>query len=194
MRCLHVIDTLRPTPVTTALAALVGTRLRSSGEADLHDVLSFTGGAADDLLRPRVRRLFVAGGGLDVAAVVHARAYDVVHAVDAASAHRLAPVVLGSSSTPFVYAGRALARVAGPTFGRAADDSLAGAADLAIFDAAADAAEPRADLGTRVVRLELTRSGLVPADGSALALDALPPKAASVLREWMACLARAAAA
>ena len=194
MRCLHVIDTLRPTPLATALAALVGTRLRSTADPDLHDVLAFTGGAADELLRPRVRRLFVAGGGLDVAAVVHARAYDVVHAVDAASAHRLAPVVLGSSSTPFVYSGRALGRITGPAFGRAADDSLAGAADLAIFDASADAAEPRADLGSRVVRLEIARSGVLPDDGSALALDALPPRAASVLREWMACLSRAAAA
>src|SRR4051812_1719526 len=110
MRCLHVIDSLRPTAVTAVLAALVGTRLRAGGEGDLHDVLAFNGGAADDLLRPRIRRLFVAGGGLDITAVVHARAYDVIHALDAASAHRIAPLVLGSSSTPFVYSGRGLTR------------------------------------------------------------------------------------
>jgi hypothetical protein len=193
MRCLHVLDALRPTPTTTALAALLATRLRATGDGDLHDVLAFSGGGAEELLRPRARRLFVAGGGLDVAAVVHARAYDVIHAIDAASAHRLAPLVLGSSATPFVYSGRALTRAAGPTFGRAADDSLAAASDLAILDAAADAADARSELGGRVVRLDLTRSGLVPTDGTSVSLDALPPRAAAVLREWLACLARAAA-
>ena len=100
MRCLHVIDALRPSPITAALAALLGTRLRATGEGDVHDVLAFSGGAADEALRARARRLFVAGAGIDVAAVVHARAYDVIHAVDAASAHRIAPLILGSSATP----------------------------------------------------------------------------------------------
>ena len=194
MRCLHVIDALRPSPVTAALTALLGTRLRPTGEGDVHDVLGFSGGTVDDGLRARARRVFVAGAGLDVAAIVHARAYDVIHAVDASSAHRIAPLILGSSATPFVYSGRALMHVSGPTFGRAADDSLAAAADLTILDAAADAAEARPDLGSRMVRLDLSRAGLVPADGSALSLDALPPRAPSVLREWLACLARAAAA
>jgi hypothetical protein len=192
MRCLHVLDALRPTPIATALAALLATRLRTTGEADLHDVLAFSGGAAEELLRPHARRLFVAGGGLDVAAIVHARAYDVIHAVDAASAHRIAPLVLGSSATPFVYSGRGLTRASGPTFGRTADESLAAAADLAILDASADA-EARGELGSRVVRLDLVRSGLMPVDGTAVSLDALPPRASSVLREWLACLARAAA-
>jgi hypothetical protein len=194
MRCLHVLDALRPSPITTALAALLATRLRATGEGDLHDVLAFSGGGAEELLKPRARRLFVAGGGLDVAAVVHARAYDVIHAVDAASAHRIAPLVLGSSATPFVYSGRGLMRVAGPTFGRAADESLAAASDVAVLDASSETADARGELGSRVVRLELTRSGLLPSDGTAVNLDALPPRAASVLREWLACLARAAAA
>ena len=193
MRCLHVIDALRPTPVTGALVALLSTRLRVTGEGDTHDVLAFSGGPAEDALRPRARRLFIAGGGLDIAAVIHARAYDVIHAVDAASAHRLAPLVLGSSGTPFVYSGRGLARLAGPSFGRAADDSLSAAADLTILDASTDPADSRADLGGRFVRLDLVRSGLLPADG--LPADDPPsPRAASVLREWLACLARAAAA
>ncbi len=110
MRCLHVIDALRPSPITAALAALLGTRLRATGEGDVHDVLAFDGSAADEALRARARRLFVAGAGIDVAAIVHARAYDVIHAVDAASAHRIAPLILGSSATPFVYSGRALLR------------------------------------------------------------------------------------
>jgi hypothetical protein len=193
MRCLHVIDALRPTPVTGALVALLGTRLRVSGEGDTHDVLAFCGGSAEEAVRARARRLFIAGGGLDIAAVVHARAYDVIHAIDAASAHRIAPLVLGSSSTPFVYSGRGLARLAGPTFGRAADESLAAAADLTILDASSDPAEHRADLGNRLVRLDLVRSGLVPLDGDA-ADEPPSPRAASVLREWLACLARAAAA
>jgi hypothetical protein len=194
MRCLHVIDALRPSPITAALAGLLGTRLRSGGESDVHDVLAFCGGATDDALRARARRIFVAGAGIDIAAVVHARAYDVVHAVDASAAHRIAPLILGSSATPFVYSGRALLHVSGPTFGRAADDSLAAAADLTILDAAGDGADARPDLGSRMVRLDLSRAGLVPADGTALALDALPPRTSSVLREWLACLARAAAA
>ena len=106
MRCLHVIDALRPSPITAALAALLGTRLRATGEGDVHDVLAFCGGAADEALRPRARRIFVAGAGIDIAAIVHARAYDVIHAVDAAAAHRIAPLILGSSATPFVYSGR----------------------------------------------------------------------------------------
>jgi hypothetical protein len=193
MRCLHVVDALRATPITTALAALLATRLRATGEGDLHDVLAFAGGNAEELLRPRVRRLFVAGGGLDVAAVVHARAYDVVHAVEAWSAHRIAPLVVGSSATAFVYSGRAVTRDSGPMYGRSADESLAAAADLTILDATTDASEARGELGHRVVRLELMRAGVVPPDGTA-SLDPLPPKAASVLREWLACLARAAAA
>jgi hypothetical protein len=194
MRCLHVIDTLHATPVTGALVALLGTRLRSTGEGDAHDVLAFSGGPAEDALRARARRLFVAGGGLDVAAVVHARAYDVIHAVDAASAHRLAPLVLGSSATPFVYSGRGLARLAGPVFGRAAEESLSAAADLTILDASTEAGDGRAELGGgRLVRLDLVRSGLLPADGRP-AEDPPSPRAASVLREWLACLARAAAA
>jgi hypothetical protein len=194
MRCLHVIDALRPSPITAALAGLIGTRLRSAGDGDVHDVLAFNGGTADEALRSRARRIFVAGAGIDVAAVVHARAYDVIHAVDAPAAHRIAPLILGSSATPFVYSGRALAQLLGPTFGRAADESLAAAADLTVLDASADGADGRADLGSRLVRLDLTRSGLVAADGRAPALDALPPGAPSVLREWLACLARAAAA
>jgi hypothetical protein len=194
MRCLHVIDAVRPSPITAALAALLGTRLRATGDSDVHDVLAFNGGTADEALRARARRLFVAGAGIDVAAVVHARAYDVIHAVDAASAHRIAPLILGSSATPFVYSGRGLLRVAGPTFGRAADESLAAAADIAILDAAVDIGDARSELGTRMVRIDLSRSGLVPGDGSTIALDALPPRASTVLREWLACLARAAAA
>jgi len=194
MRCLHVIDALRPSPITAALAGLLGTRLRAAGENDGHDVLAFSGGSADDLLRTRARRIFVAGAGIDVAAVIHARAYDVIHAVDASAAHRIAPLILGSSATPLVYSGRALTQPGSPTFGRAADESLAAAADLTILDASADGPDARADLGSRLVRLDLARSGLLPADGSALSLDALPPRVPSVLREWLACLARAAAA
>ncbi len=194
MRCLHVIDALRPSPLTAALTALLGTRLRPIGESDVHDVLGFSGGTIDDGLRARARRVFVAGAGLDVAAIVHARAYDVIHAVDATSAHRIAPLILGSSATPFVYSGRGLTRpIGGPTFGRAADESLAAAADLAILDATVDASDARAELGSRLVRIDLARSGLVPADGSALDLEALPPRVPPVLREWLACLARAAA-
>ena len=194
MRCLHVIDALRPSPITAALAALLGTRLRAAGDGDGHDVLAFSACPADDALRTRARRIFVAGAGIDVAAVVHARAYDVIHAVDASAAHRIAPLILGSSATPLVYSGRALAQPGGPTFGRAADESLAAAADLTILDASADGTDARADLGSRLVRLDFARSGLLPADGSALALDPLPPRVPSVLREWLACLARAAAA
>jgi hypothetical protein len=194
MRCLHVIDALRPSPATAALAALIGTRLRPTGESDVHDVLAFSGGAADEILRPRARRLFVAGAGLDIAAIVHARAYDVIHAVDAAAAHRIAPLVVGSSSTPFVYSGRGLSRLSGPTFGRAADESLSAAADLTILDAAADAAEARTDLGSRLVRLDLARIGLAAEADSTLPAEGLSPPAASVLREWLSCIARAAAA
>lgn len=193
MRCLHVIDALRPTPIAGALVALLSTKLRPAGEADAHDVLAFAGGAAEEAVRLRARRLFVAGGGLDVTAVVHARAYDVIHAIDAASAHRIAPLVLGSSSTPFVYSGRGLARLDGPGFGRAADESLAAAADLAILDAA-ESGDTRHDLGGRVVRLDLARSGLVPAGGASAPDEPLSPRATAVLREWLACLARAAAA
>jgi hypothetical protein len=192
MRCLHVLDALRPTPVTAALTALLATRLRAGGEADTHDLLAFTAGPTDEALKARARRVFFAGGGLDLAAIVHARAYDVIHAVDAASAHRIAPLVLGSSATPFVYSGRGLSGVAGPTFGRAADESLAAASDLAVLDASVDAAESRPELAGRVVRLELLRSGVVAADGAGL--DASAPRTASVLREWLACLARVAAA
>src|SRR6187402_946740 len=138
MRCLHVIDALRPSPITAALAGLLGTRLRAAGESDVHDVLAFSNGAVDEALRSRARRIFVAGAGIDVAAVVHARAYDVIHAVDATAAHRVAPLILGSSATPLVYSGRALAQASGPTFGRAADESLAAAADLTILEASAD--------------------------------------------------------
>jgi len=194
MRCLHVIDALRPSPLTAALAGLIGTRLRAAGESDGHDVLAFSGGPADEALRSRARRIFIAGAGIDIAAVVHARAYDVIHAVDASAAHRIAPLILGSSATPLVYSGRALALSGGPTFGRVADESLAAAADLTILDASADAADARADFGNRLVCLDLARSGLLPSDGSALSLDALPARAPSVLREWLACLARAAAA
>lgn len=193
MRCLHVIDALRPTPIAGALVALLSTKLRPAGEADAHDVLAFAGGAAEEAVRLRARRLFVAGRGLDVPAVVHARAYDVIHAIDAASAHRIAPLVLGSSSTPFVYSGRGLARLDGPGFGRAADESLTAAADLAILDAA-EPGDTRHDLGGRVVRLDLARSGLVPAGGASAADEPLSPRATAVLREWLACLARAAAA
>ena len=193
MRCLHVIDALRPSPITAALAALLATRLRPTGEGDAHDVLAFHGGTDDEVIRSRARRVFVAGAGIDVASVVHARAYDVIHAVDAASAHRIAPLILGSSATPFVYSGRGLARLYGPTFGRAADESLAAAADLTILDTFADASEPRGEAGSHLVRIDLSRSGLVPTDGHALALDALPPRVSAVLREWLACLARAAA-
>jgi hypothetical protein len=194
MRCLHVIDTLRPSPTAAALAALLGTRLRPTGEGDVHDVLGFSGGAAEDILRPRARRLFVAGAGLDIAAIVHARAYDVIHAVDAAAAHRIAPLVLGSSATPFVYSGRGLARRSGPTFGRAADESLTSAADLTILDTATDGADVRSELGSRLVRLDLARAGLISEHDGALSPDALPPRAPAILREWLACLARAAAA
>jgi hypothetical protein len=194
MRCLHVIDALRPSPITAALTALLGTRLRATGESDVHDVLGFSGGMVDDGLRAKARRVFVAGAGLDVAAIVHARAYDVIHAVDAPSAHRIAPLILGSSATPFVYSGRGLGRPAGPTFGRAADESLAAAADLAILDAMVDASDARAEIGSRLVRIDLARSGLLPADGSLLDPEALPARASAVLREWLACLARAAAA
>jgi hypothetical protein len=194
MRCLHVIDALRPSPITAALAGLLGTRLRATGESDVHDVLAFSGGATDDAVRTRARRIFVAGAGIDVAAVVHARAYDVIHALDATAAHRIAPLILGSSATPLVYSGRALAQPGGPTFGRAADESLAAAADLTIVDASAEDADTRTDVGSRMVRLDLARSGLMPADGSAHAPDALPTRALSVLREWLACLARAASA
>jgi hypothetical protein len=193
MRCLHVIDALRPSPVTAALGLLLVTRVRAAGDPDLHDVLAFAGGPADELLRSRARRVFVAGGGLDIAAVVHARAYDVIHAVDAPAAHRIAPLVLGSSATPFVYSGRGLAPRPEVSHGRAADESLTAAADLALLDAAADASEARLDLGARVVRLDFLRSGLASADGGSLT-DPLPPRAASVLREWLACLARATAA
>ena len=193
MRCLHVIDALRPTPITAALTALLATRLRPGGEADTHDLLAFTAGPADESLKARARRVFLAGGGLDLAAIVHARAYDVIHAVDAAAAHRIAPLVLGSSATPFVYSGRGLTRGGAPTYGRAADESLAAAADLAVLDAASDAADGRVDHGGRFVRLDLRRSGVLPADG-APALDPAAPRTASVLREWLACLARVAAA
>jgi hypothetical protein len=194
MRCLHVIDALRPSPITAALAGLIGTRLRAAGESDVHDVLAFSGGAADDVLRTRARRIFVAGAGIDVAAVVHARAYDVIHALDASAAHRIAPLILGSSATPLVYSGRALTQLGGPTFGRAADESLAAAADLTILEASTDGADARTDLGSRMVRLDLAGASLPPADGSALTLDALPGRVPSVLREWLACLARAASA
>jgi hypothetical protein len=194
MRCLHVIDTLRPSPITAALAGLLGTRLRAAGDGDVHDVLAFSGGAADEAVRVHARRIFVAGVGIDVAAVVHARAYDVIHAVDASAAHRIAPLILGSSATPFVYSGRALAQADGPTFGRAADDSLAAAADLTILDPSGDGIDTRSDLGSRMVRLDLARAGLVPADGGTLPLEAAPGRTPSVLREWLACLARAAAA
>ena len=194
MRCLHVIDALRPSPTTAALAALLGTRVRAAGESDAHDVLAFCGGTPDDALRSRARRIFVAGAGIDAAAVVHARDYHVIHAVDASAAHRIAPLILGSSATPLVYSGRALTLPGGPTFGRAADDSLAAAADLTILDASAAGTDARTDLGSRMVRLDLARSGLLPADGSSVSLDALPPHAPSVLREWLACLARAGAA
>ena len=193
MRCLHVIDALRPTPVATALGLLLVTRIRASGEPDAHDVLAFAGGPAEEAFRGRARRVFVAGGGLDVAAVMHARAYDVIHAVDPTSAHRIAPLVLGSSATPFVYSGRGLSADPDAAHGRAADDSLAAAADLAVLDASGDGHEPRLDLGTRVVRLDFLRSGLAASDGMA-PVDPLPPRAASVLREWLACLARATAA
>jgi|SRR5688500_7598674 hypothetical protein len=193
MRCLHVIDALRPSPVTVALGLLLVTRVRATGDPDLHDVLAFSGGPAEDAIRSRARRVFVAGGGLDIAAVVHARAYDVIHAVDATSAHRIAPLVLGSSSTPFVYSGRGLTPGPEAAYGRAADESLAASADLTVLDASGDGHEPRLDLGARVVRLDFLRSGLAANDGAALA-DPLPPRAASVLREWLACLARATAA
>jgi hypothetical protein len=172
---------------------LLVTRVRATGDPDLHDVLAFAGGAAEDAIRGRARRVFIAGRGLDVAAVVHARAYDLIHAVDAASAHRIAPLVLGSSATPFVYSGRGLAPGPGAAHGRAADDSLAAAADLTVLDASGDRPEPRLDLGTRVVRLEFLRSGLAAGDGTALT-DPLPPRAASVLREWLASLTRVTAA
>jgi hypothetical protein len=191
MRCLHVIDTMRPSPITAALAALLGTRLRATGESDVHDVLAFGGGAADEILRPRARRIFIAGAGLDIAAIVHARAYDVIHAVDAAAAHRIAPLVLGSSATPFVYSGRGLATAGGPTFGRAADESLARAADLSIV-AGADGGDAAAELGPRIVRLDLGQGGR-PAEDAAGAPDT-PPPAASVLREWLSCLTRTVAA
>jgi hypothetical protein len=194
MRCLHVIDALRPSPITAALAGLIGTRLRATGDGDVHDVLAFAGGPADDAVRSRARRIFVAGAGLDVAAVVHARAYDVIHALDASAAHRIAPLILGSSSTPLVYSGRALAQPSGPTFGRAADESLAAAADLTILEASTDGADARTDLGSRLVRLDFARAGLQAADGSALPLDTLALRAPPVLREWLACLARAASA
>jgi hypothetical protein len=194
MRCLHVVDALRPSPATAALAALIGTRLRPTGEGDVHDVLAFSGGDADELLRPRTRRLFVAGAGLDIAAIVHARAYDVIHAVDAAAAHRIAPLILGSSATPFVYSGRSLVRLSGPTFGRAADESLAAAADLTILDTSADAADLRTDLGSRLVRLDLAQAGLTEAEDGARSAETLSPHTAAVLREWLACIARAAAA
>jgi hypothetical protein len=194
MRCLHVIEALRPSPITAALAGLLGTRQRPGGDTDVHDVLAFSSGPADDALRIGARRIFVAGAGIDVAAVVHARAYDVIHALDASAAHRIAPLILGSSATPLVYSGPALAQLGGATFGRAADESLAAAADLTILDAPLDAADARSDLGSRFVRLDLARAGLMAADGTALALDALPPRRRSVLREWLACLARAAAA
>jgi hypothetical protein len=158
----------------------------------VHDVLAFGGGAADEILRPRARRIFIAAAGLDIAAIVHARAYDVIHAVDAAAAHRIAPLVLGSSATPFVYSGRGLATADGPTFGRAADESLARAADLTVVAPAADGGDTTVELGPRVVRLDVRQAGL-PAEGAAAATDA-PPPAASVLREWLSCLARTAAA
>lgn len=193
MRCLHVIDALRPSPTTAALGLLLVTRVRATGDPDLHDVLAFSGGSAEESLRSRARRVFVAGGGLDVAAIVHARAYDVIHAVDAPSAHRIAPLVLGSSGTPFVYSGRGLAPGPDVAHARAADESLAAAADLTVLDASGDGYEARLDLGARVTRLDFLRSGLAASDGATLS-DPLPPRAASVLREWLACLARATAA
>jgi hypothetical protein len=194
MRCLHVIDALRRSAATTALASLMGTRLRPTGESDVHDVLAFSGGPADEILRPRARRIFVAGAGLDIAAIVHARAYDVIHAVDTAAAHRIAPLILGSSATPFVYSGRSLSRLSDPTFGRAADESLAAAADLTIVDAVADAVEARTDLGSRLVRLDFAQAGLAVEPDGASSRDTPSPLAASVLREWLACIARTAAA
>ena len=195
MRCLHVIDALRPSPITAALAALLGTRLRAAGESDVHDVLAFSGGAVDEALRSRARRIFVAGAGIDVAAVVHARAYDVIHAVDATvgAPHRAAdPRLVGDAprlQRPRPGAGRADRPSGAPPTRASPPPPISPSSRRPT-----DGTDARAELGSRMVRLDLARSGLVPADGSALSLDALPPRASSVLREWLACLARAAAA
>jgi hypothetical protein len=185
MRCLHVVDSLAATPHACALLALLKLHRSLPGAADdIHDVLGLAGGDLEPGLTAQARRLYIAGGGLDVAAVVHARAYDVVHAVDAVAAHHVAPLVVAAFAGAFVYSGRALASH------RHADDAdpvLLAATDLSIVDPA-DSLDPLLDVGGHLARLELSRvAALSPAEGS----TAGPGRTQDfVLREWLALLVR----
>jgi hypothetical protein len=197
MRCLHVVDTLEATPAACGLLALlrIRSKVAAAAQADLdtHDVLAFRGGPLDDRMRVHARRLFVASGGLEVAAILHARAYDVVHALEPGSGHRLAPYVLGASQCALVYSGRLATRPGSyPRYGRAADDSLVAASDLAILDASTEPAfDARLDRAGRVARLDLTRSGEALPDRSSADGDCLA-SSDFALREWLSLLARAA--
>jgi hypothetical protein len=74
----------------------------------------------------------------------------------------------------------------GSTFGRAADESLVAASDLAILAVATDPAfDARLDLGGRIARLALAASDM--AEPGPL------PATDFVMREWLSLLARAAA-
>jgi hypothetical protein len=188
MRCLHVVASLAITPHACALTALLRLQRTMPGAADdIHDVLAFEAGDLEAAVSAYARRLYVAGGGLDLAAVLHARGYDVVHALDVRGARQVAPLVVGTSGGAFVYSGRSLGGLHAP--GDLADDVLVAASDLSIVDPSDAALDPTLDVGGHLARLDLSRlAALATADGEIASSVRYHEFA---LREWLALLVRA---
>jgi hypothetical protein len=194
MHCLHVLDALDDRGSVRALLHLLRLAAFESAFDEtlaVHDVLALAGGPLEREIRTHARRVTLAASGLEITAAVLTRDYDIVHALDASSARRLAPLITSAASAAFIYSGPALIGAARrQTHGaEPAHRALLAASDLVVM--APETCESPvlgASLVHRSVCLDLARlAEPEPADldgGAGIDVDA--PELHFIVREWAA--------
>jgi hypothetical protein len=196
MHCLHVLDALDERgPVRALLHLLRLAALESALDETLavHDVLAMAGGALEAEIRAYARRVTIAATGLEITAAVLTRDYDIVHALEARSARRLAPLITSAASAAFIYSGPALAGRTRPltTGHEPAHRALLAASDLVVM-APESCASPAlgASLVHRSVCLDLARlAEPQPTDpGHLRPIDIDAPELHFIVREWAAAI------
>ena len=195
MHCLHVLDALDERgPVRALLHLLRLAALESALDETLavHDVLAMAGGALEGEIRAHSRRVTIAASGLDITAAVLTRDYDIVHALEARSARRLAPLITSAASAAFIYSGPALAGNARQflTGTEPAHRALLAASDLVVM-APESCASPAlgASIVHRSVCLDLARLAAPGPDfDSFVPVDVDAPELHFIVREWAAAI------
>lgn len=194
MHCLHVLDALDDRgPVRALLQLLRLAALESAIDETLavHDVLAMAGGMLEGEVRAHARRVTIASTGLEITAAVLTRDYDIVHALEARSARRLAPLITSAASAAFIYSGPALTGRARPlaTGAEPAHRALLAASDLVVMPPESCASPtPGASLVHRSVCLDLARLADPGEDAHAGPIDVDAPERHFIVREWAAAI------